>query len=140
MLELDIPGWRTLRLDHLVLDLNGTVTLDAEILKGVQERLASLSNVLQLELLSADTLGRLDVIAARLGVRGHRLERGQPEARQKSLAVDVVAPSIQVAGRTATAIERSNKLALRVAAGSACARTSWCTRTWSSDPSWTTAQ
>lgn len=85
MLEIDVPGWRTLRREHLVLDLNGSLTVDVQILEGIEMRVSRLHNLPEVELPSADTLGRLDDITARLGVRGRRLERGQPEAQQKLL-------------------------------------------------------
>lgn len=87
MLELDVPGWRSLRLDHLVLDVNGTLTLDGRVLPGIAERLAALRPRLALHLLSADTFGRLDDIAAELDVTATRLRPGEPEAEQKARLV-----------------------------------------------------
>jgi soluble P-type ATPase len=43
--------------------------------------------MLDVQLLSADTFGRLDNIAAQLGVRAKRLEAGRPEAAQKAAVV-----------------------------------------------------
>ena len=44
MLEIVIPGDTTLGLQHLVLDYNGTLACDGELLAGVKPRLdASLS-------------------------------------------------------------------------------------------------
>lgn len=34
MVEIDIPGFRTLRLEHLVLDVNGTLALAGGLLAG----------------------------------------------------------------------------------------------------------
>jgi P-type E1-E2 ATPase len=116
MLEIDIPDWRTLRLQHLILDLNGTLTLDGEILPGVKERLVKLSNVLEVELLSADTLGRLDDIAARLGIAGRRLERGHPEAPQKSQIVSALdARRVVAIGNGANDVEMLRQAALGIA-------------------------
>jgi soluble P-type ATPase len=58
MLEIDIPGYRVLRLAHLVLDYNGTLACDGELLDGVRERLATLAGMLQLHILTADTFGK----------------------------------------------------------------------------------
>jgi hypothetical protein len=46
--------------------------------------------MLDVQLLSADTFGRLDNIAAQLGVRARRLEAGRPEATQKADVVGQV--------------------------------------------------
>jgi len=40
--------------------------------------------LLDVQLVSADTFGRLDNVAARLGVRAKRLEGGRPETAQKA--------------------------------------------------------
>lgn len=57
MLEITIPGFASLRLRHLVLDYNGTLAVDGQLLPGVKERLASLSRILQVHVLTADTFG-----------------------------------------------------------------------------------
>jgi hypothetical protein len=36
MLTVDIPGWRSLQLEVLLLDVDGTLTLDGELLAGVE--------------------------------------------------------------------------------------------------------
>jgi soluble P-type ATPase len=58
MLEIDIPGYRTLRLEHLVLDYNGTLARDGELLDGVKERLDALAGTLHIHILTADTFGK----------------------------------------------------------------------------------
>jgi soluble P-type ATPase len=57
MLELEIPGFKDLRLAHLVLDYNGTLACDGKPLQGVQEPLAKLSASLDILILTADTFG-----------------------------------------------------------------------------------
>jgi soluble P-type ATPase len=58
MLEVDIPGYRKLRLEHLVLDFNGTMACDGELFRGVRERLEALSAQLRISVLTADTFGK----------------------------------------------------------------------------------
>ena len=76
MLTVDVPGYGRLALEHLALDLNGTLALDGEVLPGVAERLAALSPHLQIHLLTADTRGRGAATATALGIRLHRLTPG----------------------------------------------------------------
>jgi soluble P-type ATPase len=57
MLELHIPGFKDLRLEHLVLDYNGTLACDGRPLEGVRERLAALAADLAIHILTADTFG-----------------------------------------------------------------------------------
>jgi|SRR5579884_2794711 len=86
MLEVDVPGWRSLRLAHLVLDVNGTVALDGALLPDMAERLRALRPRLDAYLVSADTHGGLDAVAAALGVQARRLQAGG-EAEQKAAFV-----------------------------------------------------
>ena len=57
MLEIDIPGYKTLQLDHLVLDYNGTLACEGKLLEGVKDRLAVLAKDLNIHVLTADTFG-----------------------------------------------------------------------------------
>src|SRR5262245_59124302 len=58
MLAINIPGYRALRLEHLVLDYNGTLACDGELLAGVRERLAVLARTLCIHILTGDTFGK----------------------------------------------------------------------------------
>lgn len=57
MLKIEIPNYKTLELEHLVLDYNGTIALDGEIRDSVRERLVTLSKKLDIYVLTADTHG-----------------------------------------------------------------------------------
>ena len=87
MIHLDIPGWGVLELEHLVLDLNGTIALDGEVLAGVPERLAALSESLTIFMVTADTQGQAAAIAGQLGVRLVLVTPGA-EADQKRALVE----------------------------------------------------
>jgi soluble P-type ATPase len=59
MLEIPVPGFKTLRIDHLVLDYNGTLACDGRLIDGVRERLLAVSRSLELHVLTADTHGNV---------------------------------------------------------------------------------
>jgi len=59
MLEIKIPGYKTLQLEHLVMDYNGTMACDGKPLPGLQEILEVLSGSLQIHVITADTFGRV---------------------------------------------------------------------------------
>ncbi len=61
MIEVAIPGYRTIRLTHLVLDYNGTISCDGEMITGVEACLNQLSEKLQIHVLTADTFGKARV-------------------------------------------------------------------------------
>ena len=58
MLNLDIPGFKTLSLEHLMLDYNGTLAVDGRMMVGVFDRLIELSRILKLHVVTADTFGK----------------------------------------------------------------------------------
>ncbi|MFZ5643965.1 MAG: HAD family hydrolase [Bacillota bacterium] len=57
MIEIKIPGMDIMKLNHIVLDFNGTMATDGIIIPGVIERLNSLSRELSVHILTADTFG-----------------------------------------------------------------------------------
>ncbi len=59
MIEVEIPGYKRLQFKHLVLDYNGTLAVDGELLEGVKEALKSLAKTLQVHILTADTFGKV---------------------------------------------------------------------------------
>ncbi len=54
---IEIPGYKVLDLQYLVLDYNGTIAEDGEIPEEVKERLHKLSKDLRIYVLTADTHG-----------------------------------------------------------------------------------
>ena len=117
MLELEIPGLETLRLEHLVLDVNGTLALDGKLLEGVSQRLDVLKSSFQIHLLSADTHGGLAAIGQQLGVSAVRLQPGGSEAEQKAAYVrDLGADAVVAIGNGANDVGmlREAKLAIAV--------------------------
>ena len=57
MLELEIPGFGTVRAEHLVSDFTGTLAVDGKLLSGVEERLVVLAKFLKIHVVTSDTLG-----------------------------------------------------------------------------------
>lgn len=57
MLNIQIPGREALALSHLVLDYNGTIAQDGEIIENIRHRLEALSGVLVIWVITADTHG-----------------------------------------------------------------------------------
>ncbi len=65
MLSVDIPDSGALRLEHLVVDYNGTLAVDGELIAGVADRLRDLSAKLSIHVVTGDTFGQ-----ARAGLAG----------------------------------------------------------------------
>jgi P-type E1-E2 ATPase len=72
----EIPGAAAIELEHLVLDVNGTLTHRGDLIPGVAERIAPLRQRVVVHLLSADTRGQLGEVAERLAVPAQAVSRG----------------------------------------------------------------
>ena len=59
MLQISVPGYKDLQLDYLVLDYNGTLACDGEMLEGVQSALEALAKDLEIHVVTADTFGKV---------------------------------------------------------------------------------
>lgn len=102
MLEIAIPGGANLALEHLILDVNGTLALDGRLLPGVAERLSDLGNSLQIHLLTADTHGRQHEIDHQLGLTATILPPPRPgeqtsQRMRKAAVVEALGAQVVVA-------------------------------------------
>ena len=85
MIEVSIPGQRIYRLEHLVLDLNGTISLDGSIIDGVNERLGALRGLLDIIIVTADTRGSAQELGKSLRVKIHKVDPGDEPAQKLTL-------------------------------------------------------
>ncbi len=93
MLSVTIPGQEPLKLAYLVLDLNGTIQFNGQIFPGVKDLLDSLRGSFEdIYILSADTRGNLESLAADLGVNFHRLGCIKPEPVEKTEFIRSLGP------------------------------------------------
>lgn len=83
MIELHIPGRGVLQLEHLVSDVNGTLTVDGQLVEGLARILSGLRDRLEIHLLTADTHGRQDLIDRQLNLQAVRIQPGD-ESQQKA--------------------------------------------------------
>lgn len=82
MISLNIPGFKKLEIEHLVLDYNGTLALDGNLLPGVGKLLKELAEDVQIHVLTADTLGQCEEELSGLPVTIHIIA-GSPEDQAK---------------------------------------------------------
>ena len=55
MYELNVPGYKTFRLEHIVFDFNGTLAEGGQLINGLKDRLCALSSNLKVHIVTADT-------------------------------------------------------------------------------------
>ena len=101
MIELTIPGRGRLQLQHLVTDVNGTLALDGTLIDGVAQRIAAVRDRLTVHLLTADTLGRQDVIDKQLNLTATRLKPGQEQDQKRAYVEQLGADSVVAMGQGA---------------------------------------
>lgn len=66
MIDINVPGFTHLRLEHLVMDFNGTLARDGILADGAKERLEQLSRQAHLHVVTADTFGNVRAALAGL--------------------------------------------------------------------------
>lgn len=96
MIVVEIPGRHTLRLNHLVLDVNGTLVVGGSIVPGVAEMLATLSDRIHTVAVTADSRGMAAHLAEALGIEVHVIRAGD-ESRSKLEFIEGLDPTICIA-------------------------------------------
>lgn len=80
MRRFTVPGADTIEIEHVVLDLNGTLSDRGDLIAGVADRLTTLARDLALHLVTADTLGTAGRLAAELPVSVVTISLGSEKA------------------------------------------------------------
>jgi P-type E1-E2 ATPase len=115
MLEIAVTSRRVLRLECLVLDVNGTLALDGQPIPGVRERLDRLSETLTLWLVSADTQGTLAQLATELKAQVRPLHTGDEATRKAALVQELGAERVVALGNGANDAAMLHRAALGIA-------------------------
>jgi P-type E1-E2 ATPase len=89
LIEVTIPGRGEYRLEHLVLDLNGTIAFDGDIIEGVPERLELLRELIDIVLITADTRGRAQKLKQSLRVNMHKIYPGNEQTQKLELVKEL---------------------------------------------------
>jgi soluble P-type ATPase len=110
LLEVNIPGFGALRLEHLVLDYNGTLTLDGRTLPDVKEELVLLSSKLSIHVLTADTFGTVQAQLANLPLEVHILAGDALDLQKEDFIKKLGAESVVAIGNG-----RNDRLMLKAA-------------------------
>lgn len=101
MIELSIPGRGSLRLEHLVTDVNGTLAIDGVLMDGLAKRIASVRDRLRVHLLTADTHGRQAVIDQQLNLVATRLIEGNEQEQKRAFVEKLGADHVLAIGQGA---------------------------------------
>jgi len=82
VIEITIPGRGNYTIKNVVVDLNGTIAVDGNIIEGVKEKVAILSQELDIFLVTADTNKNAEGLIKDLPVTLYKIKEGE-ENNQK---------------------------------------------------------
>ena len=111
MLRIEIPGVNTYSLEHLVVDYNGTIAKDGELLDGVAELFALLAESVSLHVLTADTHGTVAQKVQALPVALHIIGEGPQDVSKLTVIKSLGSSNVAAVGNG-----RNDVLMLREAA------------------------
>jgi len=96
--EIDIPGFGFVRLEHLVSDFTGTLSVDGKLLSGVKERLNKISEFLKVHILTADTFGKARAELKGINCEIHILEGKDHDIQKEEYVKKLGAGSVVAFG------------------------------------------
>ena len=94
MIEISVPGVGDIRIEHLVFDFNGTLAVDGKLLPEVRPGLYSLSNLLTLHVVTADTFGLARDELERIPCSLHILPSGEQVEAKRSFVISLGAATV----------------------------------------------
>jgi soluble P-type ATPase len=122
MIEIDIPGYGSLKLEHFVTDFSGTLSEDGRVLPAVKDKLNELSRKLRIHVLTSDTFGMARQELEGVECALHVLE-GTGHVFQKENYVLALGASVVVAlgnGNNDTNMLRAARLGISVCLKEGC--------------------
>lgn len=102
---VEVPGAPVRHLEHLLLDLNGTLALDGRLLDGVAERVRRLRASVRVWVVTADTFATLAEVQARLGLPDSDVVRAGSGADKVALLTRLGPPACAVIGNGANDVQ-----------------------------------
>jgi len=96
MLEIEIPGFGSVKLQHMVSNFTGTLSKDGKLIPGVKERLKQISEFMDIHVLTSNSFGTAESELKGLPCKLKILE-GEYHDLQKEEYVDKLGASSVVA-------------------------------------------
>ncbi|WLR55203.1 haloacid dehalogenase [Mesobacillus subterraneus] len=121
MLALNIPGRGPFNLRHLVLDFNGTIAFNGELIPGVAERIILLSKDIEIHVITADTNGSVINQCEAMPVTVHILHSGDHTGEKGEYARGLDGVICMGNGANDEAMFAESEIAIAVAGREGCA-------------------
>ncbi|MEA3360098.1 MAG: hypothetical protein U9R17_11940 [Thermodesulfobacteriota bacterium] len=88
MLNFNIPGRGEFIIKNLILDLNGTIAFDGNIITGVKKRLSLLTNHVNIFVVTADTNKNAQQLVKGLNVTLFKIYKGDEDSQKLGLVLE----------------------------------------------------
>jgi P-type E1-E2 ATPase len=115
MIRITVPGLGEYEIDHLVLDVNGTIALDGQLVAGVPERLQTLGQLLTIHLITADTHGQQAIIDCALRLQAVRIAPGHESDQKGRYVRSLGAASVAAIGNGSNDVDMLRSAAVGIA-------------------------
>lgn len=116
MIKIEVPGRGVYHLEHLVMDVNGTIAVEGQLIAGVSEKLGKLRHSVKVHMITADTRGRQKAIDVQLGMKAVRITPEGEAAQKASFVQKLGSDGVCAVGNGANDADmlRQAKLAIAV--------------------------
>ncbi|MFP4306771.1 MAG: HAD family hydrolase [Thermodesulfobacteriota bacterium] len=111
MIDVEVPGFGRLGIEHLVLDYNGTLAVDGRLVDGVADDLNALADRLAVHVVTADTFGKAAEALSEVRCRLEILPPGGQDVAKRDFVQALGADRTAAVGNG-----RNDRLMLRAAA------------------------
>jgi soluble P-type ATPase len=98
MIQIDIPEFNILKLEHFVTDYSGTLSEDGRVLPGVRGKLNALSEKLKVHIITSDTFGMAGKELEGVNCTLHVLEGPGHRAQKENYVLSLGADSVVALG------------------------------------------
>ena len=115
MIDVVVPGQGPLSLEHLVLDVNGTIAAGGALVAGVAEAVEALAATLHVVAITADTHGTASRLREALGIEVRVIESGDEAAQKLALVEALGSERVVAIGNGANDVEMVRAAALGIA-------------------------
>ncbi len=123
MIEIDIPGFGMVRVEHLVSDFTGTLSVDGILLPKVEARLNKLSEMIKIHILTADTFGKAQAALKDITCELHILTGENHDVRKEEYVHKLGAESVVALGngKNDRKMLKAARIGIAVSEGEGCA-------------------
>jgi P-type E1-E2 ATPase len=114
MIEINVPGWKALELEHLICDVNGTLAIDGKLLEGLVKEITELRKKISVHLITADTHGQQNIISQQLNLPAELLTPGKESYQKAEFTRQMGAEHVVAIGQGANDAEMLKTAALGI--------------------------